>query len=72
VLNFDITWFFVLGVYDLFSMPCRAKYEDQSLTSYVLHKLLVLRVKAVSSLSSGTQLQVAASEVQRGGAGRSF
>jgi hypothetical protein len=72
VLNFDIIWFFVLGVYDLFSLPCRAKGEDQSLTSYVSHKLLIFRIKAVSSLSSGTQLQVAASVVQRGGAGRSF
>ncbi len=71
-MNFDITWFFLLGVYDLFSLPCRAKHEDQSLESYVSHKLFIFCIKAVSSLSSDTQLQVVASEVQRGGAGRSF
>jgi hypothetical protein len=72
MLNFDITWFFLFATYDLFSLPCRAKHEDQSLVSYVSHKLVIFRIKAVSSLSSGTQQQVAASGVQRGGAGRSF
>ncbi len=71
-MNLNIAWFFMFATYNLFSLPCRAKYEDQSLVSYVSHKLVIFRIKAVSSLSSGTQLQVAASEVQRGGAGRSF
>jgi hypothetical protein len=71
-MNLNIDWFLERATYNLFSMPCRAKYEDQSLESYLSHKLLIFRIKGVSSLSSDTQLQVAASEVQRGGAGRSF